>query len=54
METLLASLAVSALSEEADHGIALLNAHGETLRFPNPPEPMSNGGTGAMWIRDIR
>lgn len=34
--------------------IARLHADGQTRSLPHPPEPMSNGGTGAIWIRDIR
>lgn len=34
--------------------IARLHAEGGTRSLPHPPEPMSNGCTGAIWIRDIR
>lgn len=34
--------------------IARLHAADETRSLPHPPEPMSNGGTGAIWIRHIR
>jgi predicted RNase H-like nuclease len=34
--------------------IARLHAAGETHSLPHPPQPMSNGGTGAIWIRATR
>lgn len=34
--------------------VARLHARGETTSLPHPPEPMSNGGTGAIWIHDHR
>jgi predicted RNase H-like nuclease len=30
--------------------IALHHAHGRSRSLPDPPEPMSRGGTGAIWI----
>jgi predicted RNase H-like nuclease len=32
--------------------VARLHSDGSTRSLPHPPEPMSNGGTGAIWISD--